>query len=191
MAIASRSMGEPPWAPLFRVAGAAAEQASVEPRAVSASGGDAAAEGAASAQVAPTPPPRVELASLPQPARRVADGRLSTFNGRTVRAAAKRRMLVTAYCPCAKCCGKHADGMTAAGYSVFTNGGKLVAADPRVLPFGSLIAVPGYADAKVVPVLDSGKDIKGNRLDVLFHSHRNAREWGTRWVEVTIYKLEE
>jgi len=109
------------------------------------------------------------------------------FNGRPVRAVAQRRMLVTAYCPCARCCGKHADGITAAGYSVFTNGGKLVAADTRILPFGTLLSVPGYARQAVVPVLDTGKDIKGNRLDLLFSDHGAAKQWGRRWVTITIY----
>lgn len=118
----------------------------------------------------------------------VEDGQtMIAFNGRTVRAVAKRRMLVTAYCPCARCCGKHADGITASGYSVFTNSGRIVAADTRLLPFGTMLSIPGYARTEVVPVLDTGKDIKGNRLDVFFASHRKAREWGARWLTVTIY----
>jgi 3D (Asp-Asp-Asp) domain-containing protein len=114
---------------------------------------------------------------------------VSKFNGRPVRAIGTKRMLVTAYCPCAKCCGKHANGITAAGYSVWTNRGKLVAADTRILPFGSLISVPGYDDDQVVPVLDRGGKIKGHRLDLLYPTHREAKKWGARWLNVTVYEF--
>src|SRR5207249_4688799 len=38
-------------------------------------------------------------------------------------------MEVTAYCPCPKCCGPDAQGITASGRRVSQNGGKFVAAD--------------------------------------------------------------
>jgi 3D (Asp-Asp-Asp) domain-containing protein len=137
------------------------------------------AEPAAAAMAVADPQRGAVHAALPDDLKR--------FNGRPVRAVAQRRMLVTAYCPCAHCCGKNADGITAAGYSVFTNGGKLVAADTRILPFGTLLSVPGYARTEAVPVLDTGKAIKGNRLDVFFASHAKAKRWGARWLTVTIY----
>ena len=65
------------------------------------------------------------------------------YNGRPVRAVATVRMKVTAYSPDYRSCGASADGITASGYSVLTNGGCMVAADPRVLPLGSLVSVPG------------------------------------------------
>src|SRR5262245_58460848 len=33
------------------------------------------------------------------------------------------RMEVTAYCPCTKCCGENAEGITASGHTVAYNGG--------------------------------------------------------------------
>lgn len=113
----------------------------------------------------------------------------TTFVGRPIRAVRQLRMRVTAYCPCSKCCGKHADGKTASGYSVYTNRGRLVAADTRVLPFGMLVSVPGYDNDQPVPVLDRGRVIKGNRLDVLFPTHAQARAWGSRWLTVTVYEF--
>lgn len=110
------------------------------------------------------------------------------FNGRPVRAAYTIRMRVTAYSPDERSCGDSADGITASGYSVFTNGGALVAADPRVLPLGSLVSVPGYDNGSVVPVLDVGGAIKGNRLDVLYPSHEVALQWGVRDLEVTVWE---
>ena len=70
---------------------------------------------------------------------------------------------VTAYCPCAKCCGKWADGITASGKPVTANGGFFCAAD-KSIPFGTLIAIPGYNGGKPVPVLDRGGAIRGNKL---------------------------
>lgn len=121
---------------------------------------------------------------------RIRSGLLGTreFNGRPVRAAYTIRMRVTAYSPDERSCGDSADGITASGYSVFTNGGALVAADPRVLPLGSLVSVPGYDSAAVVPVLDVGGAIKGNRLDVLYPKHEIAMQWGVRDLEVTVWE---
>jgi 3D (Asp-Asp-Asp) domain-containing protein len=110
------------------------------------------------------------------------------FDGRPLRAVRTMSMRVTAYSPDERSCGIHADGITASGYSVETNGGALVAADPRVLPLGSLVSVPGYDDGAVVPVLDVGGAIKGARLDVLFPTHERAVQWGVRELEVTVWE---
>ncbi len=95
-------------------------------------------------------------------------------------------MEVTAYCPCTKCCGPHAAGITASGLPVSHNEGKFVAADTNVLPFGSKLSIPGYGDNATVPVIDRGGAIKGHRIDVFFPSHQQALEWGRRWVMVTV-----
>ncbi|MHB1155553.1 MAG: 3D domain-containing protein [Phycisphaerales bacterium] len=110
------------------------------------------------------------------------------FGRRAVRPVRTMRMLVTAYCPGPCCCGEFADGITASGKSVFTNAGRLVAADTRVLPFHSLLTIPGYDHANVVPVLDRGGKIKGRRLDVLFPTHAQAKQWGVKWVDVTVWE---
>src|SRR5262245_30537978 len=94
-------------------------------------------------------------------------------------------MEVTAYCPCRKCCGKNARGITASGLRVTHNGGLFVAAD-SYLPFHTKLLIPGYGDGEAVPVLDRGGAIKGNRLDVFFPTHQEALEWGRRMIEVTI-----
>ncbi len=95
-------------------------------------------------------------------------------------------MTVTAYCPCTKCCGRQAKGITASGASVRANGSKFVAADTRLLPFGTKVSVPGYNGGTAVPVLDTGSKIKGHRLDVYFSSHQKAMSWGSRYVQVTV-----
>lgn len=96
-------------------------------------------------------------------------------------------MVVTAYSPDWRSCGEFADGVTATLHHVTTNGAKLVAADPRLLPYGSMLSIPGYDTGNVVPVLDCGGAIKGNRLDVLFPTHEEARKWGVRKLKVTVW----
>lgn len=95
-------------------------------------------------------------------------------------------MMVTAYCPCTKCCGPNAKGLTASGKPVSTNRGRFVAADSDMFAFGTRVRVPGYYDAQWVEVLDRGSAIKGRRLDVYFPDHEKAAEWGRRWVEVIV-----
>jgi 3D (Asp-Asp-Asp) domain-containing protein len=98
---------------------------------------------------------------------------------------AVRLMEVTAYCPCKKCCGPRAQGITASGRPVSFNGGKFVAAD-RMFSFNTKLLIPGYADGQSVPVLDRGGAIKGNKLDVYFPSHQEAKQWGRRFIPVTV-----
>ncbi|MCC6677198.1 MAG: 3D domain-containing protein [Phycisphaerales bacterium] len=110
------------------------------------------------------------------------------FNGRPVRPARTIMMTVTAYSPDARSCGESADGITATLHSVWTNGFKLVAADPKVLPYGSMLSIAGYDNGQVVPVLDCGGAIKGRRLDVLFPTHEQARQWGIRKIPVVVWE---
>lgn len=109
------------------------------------------------------------------------------FNARPVRPARTIWMTVTAYSPDSRSCGDSADGITSSIHNIYTNAMKLVAADSRVLPLGSMISVPGYDDANIVPVLDRGGAIKGHRLDVLFPTHEAARKWGVRHIPVTVW----
>lgn len=94
------------------------------------------------------------------------------------------RMRVTGYCPCRKCCGKFSDGITASGYKI-ARGDEFAAADRRH-SFGTMVIVPGYNNSEPVPVLDRGGAIRGNRLDVFFNSHREAKEWGVRYLSVKV-----
>jgi 3D (Asp-Asp-Asp) domain-containing protein len=110
------------------------------------------------------------------------------FNGRPIRPARVIWMTVTAYSPDEHSCGDSADGITASLHSVFTNAMKMAAADSRVLPLGSMISVPGYDTGDVVPVLDRGGAIKGNRLDMLYPTHEIAREWGVQKLPVTVWE---
>ena len=96
------------------------------------------------------------------------------------------RMEVTAYCACKKCCGPNAQGLTASGKPVTHNRGRFVAADTRLLGFGTALSVPGYHGGRAVKVLDRGGAIKGNKLDVYFPSHERALRWGRQHLDVTV-----
>ena len=91
-----------------------------------------------------------------------------------------RGVRVTAYCPCKKCCGSFADGITASLEPVAADGGKFVAA-PRHIPFHTKLDIPGYGRVRV---LDRGGAIKGDRLDVFFPTHQEALEWGVKYLDV-------
>ncbi len=94
------------------------------------------------------------------------------------------RMRVTGYCACAKCCGQFADGITACNHRIKA-GDTFVAAD-KFYPFGTEMIIPGYNSERPVSVLDRGKAIKGSRLDLFFHSHEEARQWGVQHLDVLV-----
>jgi 3D (Asp-Asp-Asp) domain-containing protein len=141
-----------------------------------------------SSQAAAAPPARDSIAGE---VLREAAGEARLFDGRPLRLVRTIRMRVTAYSPDERSCGASADGITASGYSVYTNGGALVAADPKVLPLGSIVRVPGYDGGSCVPVLDVGGAIKGARLDVLFPTHEEAMAWGVRDLEVEVWDFDD
>lgn len=93
-------------------------------------------------------------------------------------------MRVTAYCPCEKCCGEYSDGVTASGHKI-RPGDAFVAAD-KEYPFGTKMVIEGYKNSESVKVLDRGGAIRGNKLDVFFHSHREALKWGVRYLDVEV-----
>lgn len=90
---------------------------------------------------------------------------------------------VTAYCAGECCCENFADGITASGHRIRA-GDKLLAAG-QVLPFTTIIDVPGYG---IAPVLDRGGDICDDCLDVYFDSHEQAVAWGVQHLKVKVYK---
>jgi len=101
----------------------------------------------------------------------------------------RKKMLVTAYCPCRICCGKHANGKTATMSSAWEPG---AAVDPKVIPHGSRIDVPGYKrgpnkNGSWIKADDSGSAIKGNKIDLRFDTHQEAKEWGRKWLVVRIW----
>ena len=76
------------------------------------------------------------------------------------------------------------------GNGSYTSGGNLVrkgivAVDPRVIPLGTRLYIPGYGHAIAD---DVGSAIKGNRIDMAFGSHGEAMDFGRQ--QVTVYILD-
>lgn len=113
------------------------------------------------------------------------------------------QMEVTGYCNCGKCCnwertvlslgrpviksgaakGQPKEvGLTASGTRTHRG---TIAADTSVLPFGTIIYVPGYGYGRVE---DRGGAIKGQKLDLWFSSHEAALQWGRKKIEVQVWK---
>jgi 3D (Asp-Asp-Asp) domain-containing protein len=96
-------------------------------------------------------------------------------------------MLVTAYCPCKICCGKYADGKTSTGSDARKPG---VAADPKLLPYGTKLKIPGIKE--VLTVDDTGgamrQDAKKGicHIDIRFPAHHEALQFGRKWLNVEI-----
>lgn len=111
------------------------------------------------------------------------------------------RIETTAYCPCGSCCswtlnkfgrpviskgrnrGKpKAVGITASGNRAHPG---TLAADTRHYPMGTVIYIPGYGYGVVE---DRGGDIQGRkRLDLFFNTHKEARIWGRRKIDVVVF----
>ena len=98
-----------------------------------------------------------------------------------------KRMLVTSYCPCEKCCGKYADGKTSVGRDAWKTLG--VAADPKVLLYKTKLKIP---DIGIREVDDTGGAMHQStkkgicHIDVRFHSHKEALQFGRQWLNVEI-----
>lgn len=108
---------------------------------------------------------------------------------------------VTGYCNCGACCGWRRSwfglgrpvysrgplkgrpkkvGVTARGTQAKTG---TIAADPKVFPFGTRLAVPGYGEGVVE---DMGGAVVGRHIDVWFPTHGEARRWGTRTLKIDV-----
>ncbi len=85
---------------------------------------------------------------------------------------------ITAYCSCAKCCGK-TTGITAWGTRA--TAGRTVAA-PGKFPFGTKLNIGG----NIYVVEDRGGAIQGNRIDIYVNSHSAALQWGVRYLPVSV-----
>jgi 3D (Asp-Asp-Asp) domain-containing protein len=91
-----------------------------------------------------------------------------------VTAAGGRALTVTAT-------GYALPGRTATGIPV---GYGVAAVDPRVIPLGTHIAVPGYGEAVAA---DVGGAIVGSRVDLWFPTVAQADAWGLRTVTIAVH----
>jgi 3D (Asp-Asp-Asp) domain-containing protein len=100
-------------------------------------------------------------------------------------------MDVSAYCPCSKCCGKWADGITSSGTPAR---GRLVAAPPKYA-FGTDMIIPGYGRAEVQDrgsaIKTAGQTVNGRRLRydriaLLMPTHSQAIRFGRAKLTVLV-----
>ncbi len=87
---------------------------------------------------------------------------------------------ITHYCACSRCCGK-SDGITATGTQA--TAGRTIAVDPEVIPLGTEVIIDGQSYIAE----DTGRAIKGNRIDVYVDSHSEAIQRGAIEKEVYIW----
>ena len=111
-----------------------------------------------------------------------------------------RRMEVTAYCPCGKCCNWKRDWLGRTVIATGPNAGKrkdvgitasgakakpgTIAADTKKYPFGTIMYVPGYGYGRVE---DRGSAILGEHIDLFFERHKDALQWGRQRLDVRIW----
>jgi len=105
------------------------------------------------------------------------------------------RMLVTAtgYTAGIESTGKrpgHPEyGITYSGVKVRRDHVSTIAADPKILPIGTLLYVPDYGYAVVA---DTGSKIKGKKIDLYFETTKQVfQQWGKKKVTVHVLKKGE
>lgn len=85
---------------------------------------------------------------------------------------------ITAYCSCAKCCGK-TTGYTASGTKA--TAGRTVAASSQ-FAFGTKLIINGHE----YTVEDRGGAVTGNKIDIYMNSHAEALAWGVKYLPVQV-----
>ena len=92
----------------------------------------------------------------------------------------------TAFCGCRKCNGKWYGMPSASGAPL--QAGVSVAVDKRVIPFFTTMKIDGVG---VRVAHDTGRNIKGNSIDVYIPNHAIASAFGIQYHEVWILKKGE
>ena len=111
---------------------------------------------------------------------------------------------VTAYCPCATCCGWTLNRYGNPVYNYGSQRGRhkkvgytstgekadvgTIAADIGVIDYGTKIYIPGYGFGVVK---DTGGRVRGNHIDLFFHSHQDAVDWGVKHLKVAVWDSEQ
>jgi 3D (Asp-Asp-Asp) domain-containing protein len=91
-------------------------------------------------------------------------------------AAALENFHATAYC---------VTGITKSGVPVAPGH---VAADPKVIPLGSVIYVDSPLMGGIYQVLDIGELVKGKVIDIFIPSYERCKEFGRRMVKVKVLR---
>ena len=96
---------------------------------------------------------------------------------------------VTGYTPGIESCGKFADGITSTGSNAWSPIG--VAADPILLPYGTLVFIPGVGYREVddtgSAMREAWRNNKETHIDLRFQDLLEAKNWGVRQLPVHIF----
>ena len=96
---------------------------------------------------------------------------------------------LTAYCSCAKCCGKwannrpkdkHGNEIVYGSIGERLTAGYSIAVDPDVIPYGTEVIINNHT----YKAQDCGGAINGNEIDVYFDDHKEALNFGVQYAEV-------
>jgi len=85
--------------------------------------------------------------------------------------------VATAYC---------VKGQTASGLKVRSG---IIAADPRVLPIGSIVRIIAGDQTGIYSVLDTGPLVTGRRVDIFMPEFSDAKKFGRRKVQIQVIRL--
>ena len=87
---------------------------------------------------------------------------------------------LTAYCKenYPHICNNGSSNSTATG--TVPTVGRTIAVDPSVIPYGSQVIINGHTYIAE----DCGGAIKGNKIDILFETHKEALQFGVQYAEV-------
>lgn len=97
--------------------------------------------------------------------------------------------VLTAYCPCEKCCGQYGvnrpidengDLIVYGAYGERLEAGVSIATDPDVIGFNQEV----YINGAVYKANDTGGNIKGNKIDIYMINHDDATEFGVQYADV-------
>jgi 3D (Asp-Asp-Asp) domain-containing protein len=87
------------------------------------------------------------------------------------------RMIATAYCD---------HGTTRSGVRTRTG---IVAADPRLLPVGTVLRIVDGATTGIYTVMDTGAAVKGRKIDIFVPNCGEAKAFGHRQVRLRVLRL--
>lgn len=123
------------------------------------------------------PAPRIVAVGTSSPSRLIAASSARAFAAKPApRGGRKMRVETTGYAPGSG----GADHRTATGAAAVRG---VIAVDPRMIPLGTHVYVPGYGYAVAA---DTGGAIHGRRIDLCFGSYREAIAWGRRPVTIIV-----
>ena len=94
----------------------------------------------------------------------------------------------TAYGPdCVGCSGITANGTDIRNGNIYSNGYRVIAADPRVIPMNSIVKITySSGNTEMAIVADKGGAIKGKIIDIAFPSEAEANPFGRQQVQIEL-----